>query len=237
MAKVTIQDVAREAGVALGTVSNVLNHPEKVKPATMQLVRDAMDRLGYAPNQSARLLAGGRQRIFGLVLPRLGHGFSLQISSGAEAEALRHGYDLLIANADDDDARSDRYARLFAGMQVAGILVQPLAERDWRPPAAPVTGDANIPIVYLGIQSNEPGWFAAADNGAQGRLIPATWRCSARPRPSAGRSEPPESERWQRTIPQSALSSWTKAPGTARTTGTRSAAALPSVRWTSAPTS
>lgn len=171
MAKVTIQDVAREAGVALGTVSNVLNHPEKVKPATMQLVRDAMDRLGYAPNQSARLLAGGRQRIFGLVLPRLGHGFSLQISSGAEAEALRHGYDLLIANADDDDARSDRYARLFAGMQVAGILVQPLAERDWRPPAAPVTGDANIPIVYLGIQSDEPGWFAAADNGAQGRLI------------------------------------------------------------------
>ena len=69
MANVTIGDVAREAGVALGTVSNVLNHPEKVRPETIRQVAEAIDKLGYAPNQSARVLAGGSSRTFGLILP------------------------------------------------------------------------------------------------------------------------------------------------------------------------
>ena len=100
MAKVRIVDVAREAGVSLGTVSNALNHPEKVRPDTRRLIQEAIERLGYTPNQSARMLAGGRNATIGLVLPRLNHGPSLQIANGAHTEARRHGFDLLIANAD-----------------------------------------------------------------------------------------------------------------------------------------
>lgn len=166
MAKVTIQDVAREAGVALGTVSNVLNHPERVRPATIEVVREAMDRLGYAPNQSARLLAGGKNVTFGLVLPRLDHGFSLQIANGAQTEAHRNGYDLLIANAANDDVLEDRYLAYFKGSQVAGVMVQPMADRFWRP-AAP----GPVPMVYLDVHSDAPGYFVGADNEAQGRLV------------------------------------------------------------------
>lgn len=167
MAKVTIQDVAREAGVSLGTVSNSINHPNKVKATTREAVRQAMDRLGFMPNQSARTLAGGSNASFGLVLPRLDHGFSLQIANGAHSEARRHGYGLLIANADGDQALETDYLRYFTGTQMAGVLVQPMATSDWKPR----NDTLPIPTVYLDTHSDQPGYFVAADNLAQGQLI------------------------------------------------------------------
>lgn len=167
MAKVKISDVAREAGVSLGTVSNALNHPEKVRPDTLKLINETINRLGYLPNQSARQLAGGTTKAFGLVLPRLDHGFSLQIASGAHNEARKHGYDLLIANADNDDILEDHYLRYFMGTQMSGVLVQPMASPDWQPALTRMP----VPIVHLDIHSSEPGYYVAADNEAQGRII------------------------------------------------------------------
>ena len=166
MAKVTITDVAREAGVALGTVSNALNHPEKVRPETLQIINEAIEKLGYAPNQSARMLAGGHNASFGLVLPSFDHGISLQIANGANAEAHKHGYGLLIANADNDDIQGDRYRRYFMGTQMAGIMVQPMGTHGWRPPKVP-----SIPTVYLDAHFSEPGYFVGADNQGQGRIM------------------------------------------------------------------
>ena len=57
MGKVRIVDVAREAGVSLGTVSNALNHPEKVRPETRKLIDEAIQRLGYLPRARACLRA------------------------------------------------------------------------------------------------------------------------------------------------------------------------------------
>ena len=130
---VTITDVAREAGVALGSVSNAFNHPDKVRPETLARIREAADRLGYAPNQSARMLAGGKNRLFGLILPSLDHGVSLQIANGANAEARKHGYGLLIATAQTDEEIAHRYRDYFMGTQTAGILMQPPAVLNWQP--------------------------------------------------------------------------------------------------------
>ncbi len=167
MAKVKISDVAREAGVSLGTVSNALNHPEKLRPETLKLINETINRLGYLPNQSARQLAGGATKSFGLVLPRLDHGFSLQIASGAHNEARKHGYDLLIANADNDDILEDHYLRYFMGTQMSGVMVQPMASPDWHPGLTKMP----VPIVHLDIHCSEPGYYVAADNEAQGRII------------------------------------------------------------------
>lgn len=166
-ARITITDVAREAGVALGTVSNVLNHPDKVRPETLAAVREAIEKLGYAPNQSARMLAGGHNPSFGLVLHSLSHGISLQIANGANTEARKHGYGLLIANADNDNAVSLDYVSYFAGTQMAGVLVQPISTYGWKPSSAM----RSIPTVWLDCQSGEPGYFVGADVEAQGRLL------------------------------------------------------------------
>ena len=167
MAKVKISDVAREAGVSLGTVSNALNHPEKLRPETLKLINETINRLGYLPNQSARQLAGGATKSFGLVLPRLDHGFSLQIASGAHNEARKHGYDLLIANADNDDILQDHYLRYFMGTQMSGVMVQPMASPDWHPAMTKMP----VPIVHLDIHCSAPGYYVAVDNEAQGRII------------------------------------------------------------------
>lgn len=167
MHKVTIGDVAREAGVSLGTVSNALNHPEKVRPETRKAVQDAIRKLGYSPNQSARVLAGGANRSFGLVLPNLEHGISLQIANGAHAEARAAGYNLLIANADNDDILEDSYLRYFMGTQMSGIMVQPMSVYGWET----TIKTPSIPTVYLDLHSDHAGYFVGADNYAQGKLL------------------------------------------------------------------
>ena len=167
MAKVTISDVARAAGVSLGTVSNALNHPDKVKPDTLELIDKAIAPLGYVPNQAARQLAGRESHVFGLALPRLDHAFSLQIANGAQAESRAHGYDLLIASTENDDILENHYMRYFMGAHMAGVLVQPMASVCWKPPLE----STPVPTVYLDVHSDDLENYVAADNEAQGRLI------------------------------------------------------------------
>lgn len=167
MAKVKIVDVARAAGVSLGTVSNALNHPEKVRPETRRLIDETIRRLGYTPNQSARALAGGVNKMLGLVLPRLDHGFCLQIIHGAQVEALKHGYTLLVAASEGDPDIEMRNLDYFMGAQLAGILLQPIERRAWEPLQNPAT-----PLVYLDTRpAASGGAFVYADAIAQGRLI------------------------------------------------------------------
>ena len=167
MAQVRISDVARAAGVSLGTVSNALNHPDKVRPKTLEAVNEAIARLGFIPNQAARQLAGGESRVLGLVLPRLDHAFSLQIANGAQAESREHGFDLLIASAGNDDILENHYMSYFLGAHIAGVLVQPMASASWKP----AVESADIPTVYLDVHSDLITNFVAADNEEQGRAM------------------------------------------------------------------
>lgn len=167
MGKVRISDVAREAGVSLGTVSNALNHPDKVRPATLELVNQAVAKLGYVPNQAARQLAGSESTILGLVLPRLDHAFSLQIANGAQSESRLHGYDLLIASAGNDEILENHYMRYFLGAHIAGVLVQPMTDNTWKPSRE----STPIPAVYLDVHANSSDDFIAADNEEQGRMV------------------------------------------------------------------
>ncbi len=177
MAQVRISDVARAAGVSLGTVSNALNHPDKVRPKTLEAVNAAIAQLGYVPNQAARQLAGGESRVFGLVLPRLDHAFSLQIANGAQAESRAHGFDLLIASAGNDDILQNHYMSYFLGAHIAGVLVQPMASASWKP--APES--TAVPTVYLDVHSDLITNYVAADNEEQGRaMLRHALACGAR---------------------------------------------------------
>src|SRR6186713_2744672 len=95
----TIDDVAREAGVSISTVSRVLNRNVPVSPEVVSRVETAMRALRYTPRAAARNLATSRTNTLGLLLAEIVGDFFSPLLSGIETVAAQSGYDLLISTA------------------------------------------------------------------------------------------------------------------------------------------
>ena len=121
-----MKDVARLAGVSLGTVSNALNKPEKVSERSLQKVRIAIEQLGFVPNSAARSLAVGSSATVGMVLTDLDNSLFVDIARGAEDQARQASHSLLLANSDLDLNRQESYLDIFDEARVAGILFAPM---------------------------------------------------------------------------------------------------------------
>ncbi len=93
---VSIRDVASQAGVSVATVSRVMNTPEQVAPPTRARVQAVIDRLGYSPNPHAQQLTSGHSRVIGLALPEFEGEVFGRLLRGADEEAARRGYQLIV---------------------------------------------------------------------------------------------------------------------------------------------
>ncbi|MFN7019838.1 MAG: LacI family DNA-binding transcriptional regulator [Phycisphaerales bacterium] len=93
---VSIHEVAAAAGVSIATVSRVINHSSSVAPATAAKVRRVVEQLGYVPNPLAKGLGTGETRVIGLALPRFHGEFMSWLLHGADEEATRLGYHLMM---------------------------------------------------------------------------------------------------------------------------------------------
>jgi LacI family transcriptional regulator len=125
---VSVREVAALAGVSLGTVSNVLNRPEKVAPATVERVQNAIVELGFVRNDSARQLRAGRSSTVGLIVLDGGNPFFTDVARGAEDAAMSKGLAVLIGNSDESTERERTYVDLFEERRVAGLLISPAGD-------------------------------------------------------------------------------------------------------------
>lgn len=125
---VSVRDVAVTAGVSVGTVSNVLNRPEKVAPATVERVQAAIGQLGFIRNDAARQLRAGRSRSIGLVVLDAGNPFFADVARGAEARADEERLSVLLGNSDESPDREDGYLDLFREQRVNGVLITPTSD-------------------------------------------------------------------------------------------------------------
>ena len=125
---VSVRDVAVAASVSVGTVSNVLNRPSKVAPATVERVMRAIEDLGFVRNDAARQLRAGRSRSIGLVVLDVGNPFFAEVARGAEARAAEDGMTVLLGNSDERADRESAYLELFREQRVNGVLVTPVAD-------------------------------------------------------------------------------------------------------------
>jgi LacI family transcriptional regulator len=123
---ISVRDVAERAGVSVGTVSNVLNSPGKVAPATTDRVLAAIDELGFVRNDAARQLRAGSSRSIGLLVLDVGNPFFTDVARGAEERAQGAGLSVLLANTDQDRRREAAYLDLFEEQRVRGVLITPV---------------------------------------------------------------------------------------------------------------
>ncbi len=180
MRRVTIRDVATEAGVSIGTASKALNGQGKLRAETRERVAEAAQRLGFAPNTLAQALLAGRSFTVGLITTDSFGRFSIPVMLGAE-DALGTGQvSVFMCDTRDDPRRERRYVEMLAARRVDGLIVTGRRIE----PRPPVAAGPGIPVVYAMTQplgedgpavlpDDEGGGLAAADHllGAGRRRI------------------------------------------------------------------
>ena len=125
---VTIEDVARLAGVSNSTVSRVLNKKEYVKESTRKKVFDAVTELGYKPSRIARSLRASASQIIGLIISDIQNPFFTSLVRAVEDIAYKHNYSLLLCNTDEDPEKENLYVELMLSERVSGVIITPTRE-------------------------------------------------------------------------------------------------------------
>lgn len=181
---VSVRDVADDAGVSVGTVSNVLNRPGKVAPATVARVRASIERLGFVRNDAARQLRAGRSRAIGLVVLDVRNPFFTEMARGAEERAAEHGLTVLMAGSDDKPEREAAHLDFFEQQRVFGVLVTPLAAGM---PRLVRMRDRGIPTVLVDRETHDASFASVAVDDVEGDAWPPSIssRSAARGSPSS----------------------------------------------------
>lgn len=132
---VGVRDVAAEAGVSLGTVSNVLNRPERVGKKTRDRVERAMRDLGFVPSRAAGQLRGRRSKLIGVVVPDVGNPYWASVLRGIEGVVDDAGLTLVVGSTHQDKRRQRHLLQVLQSQGVDGLIIAPIArqERDWAP--------------------------------------------------------------------------------------------------------
>ena len=124
----TIRDVAARAGVAPGTVSNVLTGRRPVAERLRQVVLDAVSELGYERNHLAASLRLKRTRSVGIVVPDLTNPFFAALVRGIEEVAARSDFQILLVDSNEDKARETARVRALVGRGIDGLIIAPTAD-------------------------------------------------------------------------------------------------------------
>lgn len=119
----TIDDIARELGVANSTVSRALRDDPRISERVIGEVKKTAARLGYVPNIAARSLRTGRSRMIGLVVRDIRDSFSVETIRGVEEACAEHDYGLLLCNSNDESEKEQYYLRMLLQRRVDGVLI------------------------------------------------------------------------------------------------------------------
>lgn len=122
---ITIEDVAKHAGVSKATVSRVINGNYGVSEPLRQRVLTAIQTLGYQPDRSARRLRGTTSEILGIIIPDIQNPHFTSVVRGIEDLAYSHQLNVLLCDTDDDPTKQDAYIRVMMAERVAGLIFAP----------------------------------------------------------------------------------------------------------------
>jgi len=161
--KVTMKDVAREAGVSTATVSHVINKTRFVEKETKDKVLRVMKKLDYYLNFAAQSLRSKKTKVIGLIVPDISNFFFTAVIRGVESTLRKYGYTLILSDSDENLKTEKEQIKVFNARLVDGLII------------APASGDhtflkkllnMNSPVVFIDRkpQSYCPGDCVLVDN-------------------------------------------------------------------------
>lgn len=158
----TIKDVAREAGVAVGTVSKVINNIA-VKPATKALVDDAIKKLNYEPNVYARGLKVNKTNTIALIIPTIWNPFFSELTYNIEKNLRKFNIKMILCNSEDNELSEIEYITMVKQNKVDGIIAITYNNVD-------EYVSSNIPIVSIDRYFSENITYVTSDNYNGGKI-------------------------------------------------------------------
>lgn len=154
--KVTIKDIAKEAGVSIATVSKILNKKDQnISEKTRKKVLEIIKEKNYIPNSIARSLVTKQTKSIGLVIPDITNPFFPELVRGAEDCASKCGYNIIFCNTDDKTEKEEKYIKMLAEKMVDGIIFTQSANNreefnylsQIRQPMVLIDRDVNVPNI------------------------------------------------------------------------------------------
>lgn len=121
---VTLKDIARIAGVSIGTVSRVMNKKtSEISEDTIKRVEAIIKQEGYVPNIRARAMKTNRSNLIALLIPSIKNPFFTEITRGVEDSAYKLGYSVILCNTYDDFVKETDYLNTMHELRVDGIII------------------------------------------------------------------------------------------------------------------
>jgi LacI family transcriptional regulator len=148
----TIRDVARLAGVSIGTASKALNANGRLREETREKVRQVARDLGYRPNDMAQSLHRTRSMTVGIISTDSFGRFTLPIFQALEERFADQGIGVFMCNATDDPERERQHLDHLLGKRIDGLVVT-ARRADKRPPVGPLP--AGLPVIYVYSQPDD----------------------------------------------------------------------------------
>lgn len=143
--RVTLEDVAKRAGVSVATVSRAINNPDKLRLQTLEKVKKAIRELHYSPNFIARSLRVQKSFTVGVIVPNILNPFFARVVRGIEGLLSEHGYVPIIVDTQEDPLKEREYLKNLLTRRVDGLIVIPSKEDTDVPE---ILKHESIPIVF-----------------------------------------------------------------------------------------
>lgn len=144
--KPSIKDVARAAGVSVGTASNVLNHPDKVSPTTKQRVEEAIQALGFVPSITGRALQSGVSHLVGVIVLDISNPFFTGAVRAIEDRLLASNFYPMVCSSDGSPEKERLLIEQLASQLVRGMILVPSDQALKN--IEPLTG-RGTPVVFM----------------------------------------------------------------------------------------
>jgi DNA-binding LacI/PurR family transcriptional regulator len=143
----TIKDVAKRAGVAISTVSAVINRSAPVSEETVARVEKAVAEIGYTPHGAAQSLRSGRSRMIGLIMPTIFNPHFATAARIIENVCLAAGYMSVVYSTGEDSERENQILKMMRMQRVAGLIIIPSASKAEH--GARLNAEIHVPTVLL----------------------------------------------------------------------------------------